>query len=169
MGICCSVGALAFVGLGGCQRDAKHYVQWVRNPKNGLVVKAEKGGVVFTLQYKPLDYLALMETNGAKMSEADFNGVKDRYRGMEYYNLNISTVDKKKDVLNEGIGNPGDYFQRANYISFELQRDLGMVVGKDTFPCKLYHFERTYNATEYRTFVLAFENKEQNRDRDKTC
>ena len=148
------------LGLFACkpkEYSPSEYVQWIKNPTNGLLLSKEVGDYAIRLQYKPHEYLALLDSKGETLSDADFETLSHSYEGMDYYNLGISLRDKSKDILKEGIQSPNDYFQRVNYFSFKVGGNITAISGTDTLPCKLCHFERNYGLSPDCNLSIGFE------------
>jgi hypothetical protein len=50
----------------------------------------------------------------------------------------------------------GDYFQRLEYLTSNVQNDISLIEGTDTIPCGLCHYERNYGLSPYANIVLGF-------------
>lgn len=87
---------------------------------------------------------------------------------LQYYTLKLGILGGEFNVSNYEVSDNATQQERLNYLSFAMQKDIKLVEGKDTLNCALYHFERSYDITPYRTFVLAFQQKEINKGKDKT-
>lgn len=148
----------ATVVLGSCSKSRLvpgEYVNWVKNPENGLVASKKMGAFEFSLLYKPVEYIALMEARGHSVSKEDVNKRKQELDGMQYYTLKIATT-KDNEIMKTGITSEYEYYQRLEYFISPAQDDISIVEGKDTLPCQLYHFERNYGVAPYSTIVLGF-------------
>jgi hypothetical protein len=152
----------------GCARkdlSPLEYVKWVEAESHGLNLKKQIGEFEFGLQYKPHDYIALMEKKDENISSYDLNKRVAELGGLDYYTFRISS-SKSKEILSAGISSENEYYQRLEYFMSPMQDDISMVIGKDTIPCTLFHFERTYGLTPYCNFVMGFPSvKEENSDR----
>jgi len=133
------------------------YVQYIENPKNGLHPTIEKIPFVFSLQYKPLDYVALEELRQPNVTYNQLKEEKKSFGNMQYFTLRISTTDSTNDVLKTGTSSKEDYSKRQNYFDFNIQRDLKLIEYGDTLPCRLCHCIRSYGLAPYSDFVLAFD------------
>jgi hypothetical protein len=155
---------LSTLFLGACKSELtpKAYVEWIRQPSNGLVTEKQVGDYKFSLQYKPIEYMALQESKGDNLGKGDFEKVKKTYDGVEYYDLKISVKGSDKDMLMHGVQNTNEYFTRAHYMSFQMQKQLSMIAGKDTLPCTIFHFERNYNASPDSHCSLGFDVPKEN-------
>jgi hypothetical protein len=135
------------------------YVKWVKSEKNGLYQEKQTDEYVFCLQYKPLDYVALLEQRpNETFDNKQFEADKNKMKGLEHYTFSIRTKEKG-NPLKQGISLEKEAFERENYFSYQLQNDLLLVEGKDTLACAFSHFERTYELSPYITFIVGFERK----------
>jgi hypothetical protein len=100
--------------------------------------------------YLPIDWLVAKEGKNRQEGRAE-------YEGMEYYKLRVSLPSGQGDVLQFAANNTDEYYQRVEYFSFFMQKDLCLLMGVDTILCKLFHFERNYGTAPYVDFMLGFE------------
>lgn len=132
----------------------REYVQFVRNTENGLNQSLSKGNFTFKLQYKPLDYIALLEQKNNATHKTISIRKKD-LAGLQYYNVRIQS-NLGEDVLKSGITEEKEYYNRLNYLSTFLKNDLFVIQGADTLKPVLYLFERNYGLAPFCTSVIAF-------------
>lgn len=138
------------------------YVNWIRSENNGLLVKKELGDLTYSIQYKPLTYLALLEHGPEEITKTNITELAKSYEGLEYYTLQIKGPDHVNDLLSANLPSPNDYAQRLEYLSFDFQKDIFLARGKDTLRCQLFHFERNYGAMPKLDFMLGFEPDSKN-------
>lgn len=150
---------MVLVGFMQCQKELSptDYSQWITNPKHGLRVEKTAKDYVFQLQYKPKSLMALIEAKGESLSDSAFRALEKGYENMEYYDMSISVQNSGNELLYKDMQQPADYFNKASYFSFEMPKRLTLIVGQDTLPCKLFHFERNYNTAPTSHFSLGFE------------
>ena len=137
--------------------EVAEYMQWIENEDNGLRVSKTVGNFEFNLQYKPLEYIVLLDKRKEEVSEEELNEGKREFEGLEYYTLSIGSNDKQTGMLKTKLNRSQSHDDRIAYFSYEMQKDLSLIVGVDTLPCTLFHFERTYSLKSNNNFVLAFE------------
>jgi len=142
-----------------CHHSLKpiEYVKYVEDNKNGLHLKQTRQQFIYSLQYKPLDYVALEELRQEQVTASELQQEKKSFGNMQYFTFRISSSDSTKDILKEGTTTNEEYSQRQNYFDFHIQRDLKLIEDGDTLACRLCHCIRTYGLTPYADFVLAFE------------
>ncbi len=151
---------MAVLFIVGCQKgelQPVEYMKWIENENNGLRVKKEIGNFEFMLQYKPLEYVTLLEQ---KMANTQSDSIRRRtleLGDMQYYTFRI-TSKKDDEMLKTGVQSEEDYYGRLDYFISAIQDDIALVDGKDTLPCLLYHFERNYALAPYSNMVLGFKN-----------
>jgi hypothetical protein len=141
------------------------YMAWVQNKENGLKVEKTIGEFTYSAQYKPLAYVALLELKSDTVSEAVLKQKMEEFSGLQYFTLQIS-ADSQQELLKKNLTETNDYYGRIQYFSFDMQRDLKLIEGKDTLNCELFHFERVYGLAPYARFVLGF--PKTNDQHDKT-
>jgi hypothetical protein len=128
---------------------------WVEDKENGLRVEKTIGEFTYTLQSKPLEYVALLDLEKDKVSKPELTEKMEEFSGMDYFTFQIST-DSQQELLKKNLETTNDYYNRINYFSFEMQKDLKLIEGSDTVNCELFHFERVYGLAPYARFVLGF-------------
>lgn len=133
----------------------KEYVKTIRSEEMGLVQTSGNENFNFSIQYKPLEYIAIMEQRNNASKETVSSRTKE-LKGLQYYNIKIQSL-KGEDVLKSGIQEEKEYYNRLNYLSTFLKQDLYIIQGKDTLSPALYQFERNYGLAPYATAVVAFE------------
>ena len=151
--------AILILFSASCSHTLKpvEYVHYVEDVKNGLHPIQEKQPYVFSLQYKPLDYVALEELRQAEVSSEELKKEIKSFGAMQYFTFRISTTDSTKDALKVNKASDKESTERQNYFDFYIQRDLKLIEGSDTLPCRLCHCVRGNGLTPYNDFVLAFD------------
>ena len=119
------------------------------------------GDFIFTLQYKPSDYILLKENNLATLDMNKWEKEKKEIEGLIQLNLKIESKDSNKEMLQIGATSVQEYTERIQYFSYDAQKDIFLIDGKDTLPCILYHFERSYNLAPYSNLVLGFKSSKK--------
>ena len=150
---------LTLLFFSNCKNDLSpvKYNLWLKNPSNGLAIEKTFSEYSFILQYKPKALMALIEAKGEHLSDTAFTSLENNYGGLEYYDMTIMAKNSNKEILLNDNNQPADYFNKASYFSFEMQKRIVLLVGNDTLPCKLFHFERNYNASPESHFSLGFD------------
>ncbi len=132
------------------------YLEWVRNPENGLRKEKEIDELGFQLQYKPYEYIICLEERVNEIPDTLLQKKLAELEGVQYYDLKISLKEGEGEILKFNISSADQYNKRVKYFAFEMQNDIQLVEGNDTLPCLLYHFERTYDVAPSCTILLGF-------------
>ena len=133
--------------------------------ENGLKKIETIGDYEFTIQYKPVDYVALVEGRNLNVSQEDLDQKAEELADFQYYNFRIKT-NVATELLASNITEEDEYYGRLNYFVGHAQDDLQLYEGNDTIPCSLYLFERNYGLAPYNDIVIGF--KSSNTTDDKT-
>jgi hypothetical protein len=138
--------------------NKEEYIDWVREYNNGLHTRTEFSEFVFDIQYQPAEYVLLMRNR-------NLDGEKDKNQeslqeisSLQYYTLTISTKNPNLDFINFKVQNASEKQRMLYYFSYQFQHDIHLMEDGQVWPCVLYHFERTPDLKNARTFVLGFEN-----------
>jgi hypothetical protein len=135
------------------------YKNWIEDPSNGLRIEKTAGAYVFCMQYRPVEYMAVIEKKKNSISENELDTLIRGFEGMKYYSIRISVINdslKNHSFTDEAV---------IEYLNFDAQNDFKSVAGTDTTDCLLYHFENTYGLTQYNSVVLGFP---ESKSKDKT-
>jgi len=157
--------------LPSCQREARpvDYVKFVRSTDNGLHKQKAIGSLLLDVQYRPVDYVIANEFRKNDIDPTAYQDRKEELDGLQYYNLKIGfTGNNQMDITKYNIQNEAQQQERLYYLSFHMKHDIRMIQGQDTLAPVLYHFERSFDLSNHRTFVVAFEEPDQDHTNDKT-
>jgi len=152
-----------------CQRQmtqSSDYISWVEDEDNGLVVKKEIDGMEYNLLYKPHDYILAKEYSANILDKGRIEARRKELGDLQYFTLRIR-AGNNNELMKAGIANEQEYYARLEYFMSGMQSDLYLVEGKDTLPCRMQHYERTYGMSPWNNFVLGFDNPEKNKQEDK--
>ena len=73
-----------------------------------------------------------------------------------------------QDITTYRVNDPGEEQERLYYLSFQMKENIRLLQGQDTLAPVLYHFERSFDLSPHRTFVLAFEAPKSEPSKDRT-
>lgn len=142
--------------------------KFVQDPKNGLHKVKTVGPITVDLQYKPISFVVVNEFRKNEISKAEYQDRHRSLQSLQQFNLKLSINKSGQDITTFGLSNASDQQGRLYYLSFGMKDDIRLIDGQDTLAPVLYHFERSYDLAGHRTFVLAFEAKEESQHKDKT-
>jgi hypothetical protein len=159
--------SLMMMSCNNSSLSPSEYVKYVADEANGLVKTKNIGEVNIKVQYKPISYLIANEMRTNDISKADFDERKKELESMQYYNLTLDIADAR-NILNYNVSSQSHQQERIHYLSFGIQQDIRLMENGKELPCILYHFERTYDISKERTFLIAFNQDESTKDATKT-
>jgi len=143
------------------------YVNWVKDEKNGLNKVKQIKEVKIEIQHKPIPFIIANEQRKNDIDIDEYNNRKAELEGLIYFDLRLSINLPNYDITNYNILSEKEQKDRLYYLSYHMKNDIFLIEGMDTLPCRLYHFERSYDIAKHRTFILAFDNT-NHKDLDKT-
>jgi hypothetical protein len=145
------------------------YAQWVENTDNGLCIKKDIQEFEFKLIYKPIDYILDYEYKNDAIKKDSILNRRKELNGYQYITFKIKSTSGK-EIMSEGITVENEYYERLEYFIDAVKDDFTLIDGKDTLPCRVYHFERSYGLSPYNTMVMCFEDPDTNEinNNDKT-
>lgn len=143
------------------------YLKYVENPENGLRQEKKIDKLAYVLQYKPVEYMVAIEQKHPELKTEVLKKRSKEMSDLQCYTLRLISADKHTDVATLGLNSDQDYTVRNTYMSFDMQNDIYMVDGSDTLSCALFQYTNNYGLAPYADFVIAFENKYQDKIQDK--
>lgn len=142
---------VSLIGMTGL--EATEYKKWYVENKKKLVVSNEIGKMKYELSYIPSEVLSLREA-GSELSRLP--EISKSYDGWEYYIFSFEdTLGSSNPFVKDQLKNVEEQIQL--FMSFEMQKYLKLVAGKDTLPCSQFHYERTIGMSPRFQFMCAFE------------
>lgn len=138
------------------QLGKEDYVQFVKDNKNGLNKTIEAGEWVFSMQYKPYDYILLFESNGDMKSDQ----IKERrsmLKGTAWFNISFGLAGKSISPMRYNLASTEEYNVRLNYFLNEARQNVQLVYGTDTLRPSAYLFENNFNLAPMETMVVGFD------------
>lgn len=137
--------------------SALDYAKWVES-EDGLRMTKKIDKIAFQLQYMPKEYLVIKDYADSIMTlnENKLQQASKEYEELQYFKLRISIDDFNDEIVKYNIRNDFEYEERVKYYSFNMQHRLKLIDGKDTLPCVMYNYERTFNLTPNSNFQIAF-------------
>lgn len=132
--------------------DPKAYIQYIKNPKNGLTIEYKSTEYIYSLSYKPIELMAYQEwINNNK--NVPYDSILNQYISLEYYGLDIKSLNpsNKKDSLSN------------QYKSFSFENNIRLVIGDSLKPA-LFHYENTSGVKPLDHYEIAFEVNNENKE-----
>jgi hypothetical protein len=152
-----------FITCAACNKPLPpdQYLKWVSDQEHGLHREKVIGDISLDVQYEPYEYMLIKQGEYNSGVQKKLSKAKD---DLLYFKLKLSANDRKSDIFKYNVSSEQELYQRLYYFSYKFQEDVHLESGGKIIPCKLFHFERSYDLTSERSFLLAFDNKNINED-----
>ena len=142
----------------GCKEKLKplQYAQFVQGKESGLMKVITVDNWDFVFQYKPYDYILLMEQ---RTKDPDFNFKKrmENLKGTAWFNISVRRSDGNISPMRYNLGSNEEYNQRLNYFLNEAVKNIRLIYDKkDTLMPMAYEFENNYNLSPQETMLVGF-------------
>lgn len=144
------------------------YLKWMQDPQNGFHKIKAMDELEFSIQYKTPEYMICNEERKEELSDTLVKRRSENFEELLYFDLKIRLTKDEGELLKHNLASKADYEKRTKYYAFEMQQDIQLVDGKDTLPCVIYHFERTYDVAPFCTLLLGFSKNEKTLNQAKT-
>lgn len=149
------------------------YIKWVENSANNLKKRKVVNNIVYELQYKPVEYAALMEFDPTNFNQALFEKRKKELDGYTFFNMRLAIEGKQIDPLMFAINDQQEYSIRDMFYSYEFKNNIKQVINqnnqRDTLGCSLYHFVQYHGMAPYVDFVFMFDTKGKSKGDFEIC
>jgi hypothetical protein len=166
--LCLGLIVLFFIVTGCKEKQPEtlaEYRSWFGKAENGYVKEKAIGGLVFTVQYRPIELEILNELEeGASYSQQYIDSLKRRYEGSNYFVMEIRVKDPEgagEGVLYRSEEFMNNFNQTVEKLSFGMGERFFLEVESDTIYPSVYHFERGFELGERQRFVLGFPDKKK--------
>lgn len=137
-------------------KSPKEYVNFIRDPENGLVQSKDAGPLRFEVQYEPLEYVCLIQNGRPEITAVELRSLKSEFEGLTYFKFTISSK-QNDDPLTVGVTDSTQLVDRITYLAGQANKDFWLLQQTDTVRCLLHHFERNYGIVPRVDITLAFE------------
>ncbi len=143
----------------GCSKplSIEEYLNRVQNSDYAVVTERSTAGMKIIVTYVPAKAIAIMELMGEDIDERQHEQRANELESYHHLRVRFSPEQKGIDFLKFGSNDPQISHQRLQHLNSFFNTDLTLIDGKDTLPCVLHHFERTYKLTGYGDVSLLFE------------
>lgn len=128
------------------------YRSWINAPDCPLRAKFTSGGFTYEALYKPLEYVAYVESRTKPSAEG-----AERFVGLQYFDFWIKHKSLSGDLLKATSSSDELYFKRLMYCFSGMEADVYVEEDGQRYPCRLFHHPRTHGLTPGLSFVMAFE------------
>lgn len=143
------------------------YFKWFQAKDCPVSIWQQSDEMLFNLNYRSKEYMALTELNGEEFTEEKFNTSLENYNCCDHFLLKIFAGDTISEALSYKIRQEGDYYERVRFLTTEFGSNTYLIDGDDTLNCTFSHFERTFKMRPYISMNLIFEKKKLTKDAKK--
>ncbi len=138
--------------------EADDYATAIAESEHELEASTVFKDYSFSVKYIPHHAQALRNFRDDPNRDSLINQFVKNNQTTAFFMLKIA---KTGDMVNQDLVKTvakaeRNYTSVLEYFSFNMQQDVKLVVGKDTFPCVLWHYERGFDAKPNATFLLSF-------------
>lgn len=154
---------VAALYLAGCQQgpmSLKEFVQYTRNPDNGLMKQVETAEFRYELQYQPPSLVAyqLVKDAGATDPAAYRKAIQDASR---FCNFQLVVRNNGNEALDKMLETrAGSKDSMANWqkqLYYDIQNRFSLYMDQDTIPCTFYYTQPMGKIENAYNIMLAFE------------
>lgn len=152
---------IAMLFLSGCakspsQLSSGDYIKWIGKEENGLLIQKQLGEFVIVTQFRSPQSMALIRA-GISADKKEWESALYEAGNMQYYFLSYKLNTTSLDILKYNMRDESEYFSRSNYLSFGVNKDVYVLCGKDSLPCRLHQFTPHYGLSPKVDLVFAFD------------
>lgn len=151
---------LFFFLLTGCGErtfTANEFVEYIKNESNNYKLVTVADPLVYTVQYKPVEYVVLSEAENESLTTELFKTRMEELKGYYYFDFVLSPEKKPDNLLN--VFKLKDQ-ELIHYLSYDIKHDFSLINEADTLSPELCHYERSVSGV-YR-FSLLYERPLEN-------
>lgn len=129
------------------------YVQYVKDKNNGLNKMVKVGPWDYCFQYKPHDYVILLE----ELTSLEKEKRGKELEGTAWFNISFHNRESTVSALRYELTSKDAYDKRLDYFLNHAIDDVKLIYGtSDTLLPIAYAFENNYNLTPQETIVVGF-------------
>lgn len=132
----------------------QEYQKWIQNHKDDVVKVKTINRLKYSVSFQPMGTL-LLKADVNKNIKSDSKIALD-YKNVMAFNLDITDTGETTSMLRFELANENEYYDRINYYTNLIGKDLYLVDGTDTLSCQFTHMEQTYNIAPVNTISLEF-------------
>ena len=110
------------------------YINWVKNPENGLVKTISAHDITYEMQYKPKEYMVFVQERSLTISDTLLQRKVQEFSGLEYFDLKMIAPLDNADLLKYNLQTSENMDSRIAYFAFDLQKDIKLLCKGDTLP-----------------------------------
>ena len=166
------IGYFLLLIVFSCNKSGKSIVTIHSNEEVKEFIKQEQEANTLNKKIKEVNYqlnyfsserMALNEIGDiTHTTQVQFDSIIRNYDSLLFFNLQISIDNFNDDLLKYNLQGDAEYnySQLIEYYAYKMQKDVCIVQNeKDTIPCVLYHYERSFGISPITNIMLGFKPK----------
>lgn len=166
------VFAVAILLVASCAKTperlpANEILGWMAEKDHGLVSEKKIAEITVAAEYRSPEAMALMRT-GPNPDSKEWKKALEDAGDMQYYMVSYRLNNSGQDIMKYNLHDESEYFARSNYLSFGIDKDVYVICGKDSLPCRLHQFTPHYGLSPKADLVFAFDDPDQSHQFDHT-
>jgi hypothetical protein len=139
------------IALSSCDNGKNHteYFNYYNSFEEGSFIQVENKGLIYKLQYRNPELLALIAMRGEKsIDKKKFQEIKEDYQEGSSFSIRIFSKSNGLILDRTTVGSD-EYYKRIEMLNTEFPNLVVGVNANDTSYCQFHHFERTYNVQPF--------------------
>jgi len=147
--------------------DAKEFMIYLSDNKNGLVKDKKIGGIKYKLKYLPEEYLAYNSINAQNnFNPKQKDSIIKLFNNSVTFVLNIGPADGENfDITQLGVNNYEEFAQRIEQMAFNATDWINLIVEETKYKPSIVRMENINALERSRNFIVVF-SSEKNSDKD---
>lgn len=147
----------SFVLTGCGVKSPSDYIKYVEGESSGYKVERSVDMWHYKVQYKPAEYIYLLENKNDSMSA---EGLKKRVGELQkwrFFNVYVSNDSIKAAPIRLMCSNMNQYNSMLNFYLNNNRSNFFLNINSRKVPATVYNYENSYNLAPYDVFVIGFE------------
>lgn len=163
---------IAILFFPACEKAPQHlkgkdYMHWVSQKEHGLLMEKKLGEFTIHAQYRSPECMALIRA-GMDAGQKKWEKALKEEGNMQYYSVSYSLNNSSMDILKYKMQDESDYFARSNYLAFGVNKDVYVLCGNDSLPCRIHQFTPHYGLSPNADIIFAFDEPDSLHTKNRT-
>lgn len=136
--------------------NAKQLVKYVEDRANGFRKDVEVEQLVYTFQFKPVEFIVSKEMHGDISDSVAFNNRRKKMEGTIWFNIGLKGKGTNVNPLKMDVSGLEEYNERLSYFLVEAQRNFKLLYGNEEMQQVDYYFENNYGLTPMDVMIIGY-------------
>jgi hypothetical protein len=149
------------VGLLACADNTVRTVDELRaytlDKEHGLHIESEQKSVAIDVLYKPKDFVVFQEIEDRSFTTEQVDSVSQAFRHYDYFVLDLTR--NGKEIVNSFADDPAMFQRAVNYFSYDVGKDIRLIVDHDTLPVADFIYARSYSIGKGASIQVGFKSE----------